>query len=84
MDWGTVPLVSILILKERLRTATSDERITLAEVESLVRAAQADGSTNEMEEFFLTAALEAHAHLFDADAYAALQRFLQEHPPKPR
>jgi uncharacterized membrane protein YebE (DUF533 family) len=76
--------VSIGVLRERLRSAREDERITLAEVQSLVRAAFADGSVNEMEEMFLRAALQAHASLFDEEARVALEQFLAHNPPKAR
>ncbi len=72
--------MSISTLRERLRAANEDERITLAEVESLLRAAFADRSLNEMEELFLRAALEAHAPFFEDDAREALRKFLEEHP----
>ncbi len=74
--------MSIAALRERLRTAREDERITLPEVESLLRAAFADRSLNEMEEMFLRAALEAHGPYFEDDAREALQKFLEANPPR--
>lgn len=64
-------------LRERLRVASRDNRITFAEAQSFIRAAMADGDVNEMEEFFLSAALDAYRDQFEPDALQALQEFLK-------
>lgn len=71
-------------LRARLRAASSDDRISKAEVEALIRAAMADGSINEMEELFLGAALDAYAKQFDDDALSRLRDFLAEAPKQRR
>lgn len=70
--------MSLTQLRERIRVAADDDRITLAEVESFLRSAMADGSVNEMEDFLLGATLEAYGKQFEPAALTRLEDFLVE------
>lgn len=74
--------MTIANLRDRLRAARADERITLDEVNALLSDANANGSLNDMEEMFLRAALEAHSTYFDDEAREVLRQFLDAHAPK--
>lgn len=74
--------MSIALLRDRLRIAREDDRVTLAEVEAFIRGAMADGSVNFQEALLLGAELEANGRLFDPDAREALKGFLEQHQPQ--
>lgn len=73
--------MSLTLLRDRLRSARQDERITRAEVESFIRSALNDGAVNFQEALILRAELEAHGELFDPDARETLVAFLDKHDP---
>lgn len=76
--------MSLTQLRDRLRSARQDERVTRAEVESFLRSALNDGAVNFQEALILRAELEAHGDLFDADARELLTAFLEKHDPNRR
>jgi len=73
--------MSLHTLRERLRAAREDDRITLAEVEALIRTTLADLSVNHQEALVLRAELEAHPSWFEPDALERLRSFLDQHEP---
>lgn len=69
--------MSLHVLRERLRAASSDDRITDAEVRAWIRAAESDGSVNEMEAFLLASAMDAWTRMFEPDALETLRAFVE-------
>lgn len=74
--------MSLQSLRDRLRYAREDDRVTRAEVDSFIRSAMQDGNVNFQEALILRGELDANGALFEPDAYDALKTFLDQNEPK--